>query len=93
MKIKRSLTWLVLLLMSVAFVSCREEMGRDVKASKADSILFDVGVRMEYDSMLYLANRYEEQGLLSDLDANRWRGVAYYHQGHYRMSEIYYRKH
>ena len=92
MKIKRSLTWLVLLLMSVAFVSCREEMGRDVKASKADSILFDVGVRMEYDSMLYLANRYEEQGLLSDLDANRWRGVAYYHQGHYRMSEIYYRK-
>ena len=92
MKIKRSLTWLVLLLMSVALVSCREEMERDVKASKADSILFDVGVRMEYDSMLYLANRYEEQGLLSDLDANRWRGVAYYHQGHYRMSEIYYRK-
>ncbi len=92
MKIKRSLTWLVLLLMSLALVSCREEMGRDVKASKADSILFDVGVRMEYDSMLYLANRYEEQGLLSDLDANRWRGVAYYHQGHYRMSEIYYRK-
>ena len=92
MKIKRSLTWLVLLLMSVAFVSCREEVGRHVKASKADSIMFDVGVRMEYDSMLYLANRYEEQGLLSDLDANRWRGVAYYHQGHYRMSEIYYRK-
>jgi len=92
MKIKRSLTWFVLLLVSVTLVSCHEEMGRDVKASKADSILFDVGVRMEYDSMLYLANRYEEQGLLSDLDANRWRGVAYYHQGHYRMSEIYYRK-
>ena len=52
--------------MSLALVSCREEMGRDVKASKADSILFDVGVRMEYDSMLYLANRYEEQGLLSE---------------------------
>ena len=92
MKKKRSLTWFVLLLVSVTLVSCHEEMGRDVKASKADSILFDVGVRMEYDSMLYLANRYEEQGLLSDLDANRWRGVAYYHQGHYRMSEIYYRK-
>jgi len=92
MKIKRSLTWFVILLVSVTLVSCHEEMGRDVKASKADSILFDVGVRMEYDSMLYLANRYEEQGLLSDLDANRWRGVAYYHQGHYRMSEIYYRK-
>ena len=42
--------------------------------------------------MLFLANHYEEQGLLSKLDANRWRGVAYYRQGHYRMSEIYYRK-
>jgi len=51
-----------------------------------------VGVRMEYDSMIVLANAYEQQGLISELDANRWRGVAYYHQGHYRMSEIYYRK-
>ena len=92
MKIKRYLSWLILLLVSMALVSCDKEMRRDLKASRADSILFDVGVRMEYDSMLYLANRYEEQGLISELDANRWRGVAYYHQGHYRMSEIYYRK-
>ena len=67
-------------------------MGHEVRASKADSVLFDVGVRMEYDSMIVLANAYEQQGLISELDANRWRGVAYYHQGHYRMSEIYYRK-
>ena len=67
-------------------------MGHSPKASRVDSILFDVGVRMEYDSMIILANAYEQQGLLSELDANRWRGVAYYHQGHYRMSEIYYRK-
>ena len=92
MKIKRYLSWLILLLVSMVLVSCDKEMRRDLKASRADSILFDVGVRMEYDSMLYLANRYEEQGLISELDANRWRGVAYYHQGHYRMSEIYYRK-
>ena len=92
MKIKRSLSWLIFLLVPMVLVSCQEEMRRDLKASKVDSILFDVGVRMEYDSMLYLAGRYEEQGLLSELDANRWRGVAYYHQGHYRMSEIYYRK-
>ena len=92
MKIKRSLTWLILLLMIMVLTSCHETIGHDVKASKADSILFNVGVRMEYDSLLILANAYEEQGLLSALDANRWRGVAYYHQGHYRMSEIYYRK-
>ena len=92
MKIKRYFTWLILLLMTMVLISCHKEMGKGVKASRVDSIMFDVGVRMEYDSMLFLANRYEEQGLLSKLDANRWRGVAYYHQGHYRMSEIYYRK-
>ena len=90
--IKRCLTWLSLMLMSWVLISCQNEMKHDVKASKVDSILFDVGVRMEYDSILYLANQYEQQGLLTELDANRWRGVAYYRQGHYRMSEIYYRK-
>ena len=76
----------------MVFIACQERMGHEVRASKADSVLFDVGVRMEYDSMIVLANAYEQQGLISELDANRWRGVAYYHQGHYRMSEIYYRK-
>ena len=92
MKIKRYLSWLSLLLVSLVLISCHEKMGHSPKASRVDSILFDVGVRMEYDSMIILANAYEQQGLLSELDANRWRGVAYYHQGHYRMSEIYYRK-
>ena len=92
MKIKRYFSWLILFLMSMAFIACQERMGHEVRASKADSVLFDVGVRMEYDSMIVLANAYEQQGLISQLDANRWRGVAYYHQGHYRMSEIYYRK-
>ena len=92
MKIKRYFSWLVLFLMSMVFIACQERMGHEVRASKADSVLFDVGVRMEYDSMIVLANAYEQQGLISELDANRWRGVAYYHQGHYRMSEIYYRK-
>ena len=92
MKIKRYFSWLILFLMSMVFIACQERMGHEVRASKADSVLFDVGVRMEYDSMIVLANAYEQQGLISQLDANRWRGVAYYHQGHYRMSEIYYRK-
>ena len=92
MKIKRYFSWLILFLMSMAFIACQERMGHEVRASKADSVLVDVGVRMEYVSMIVLANAYEQQGLISELDANRWRGVAYYHQGHYRMSEIYYRK-
>ena len=92
MKIKRYVPWLILLLTSVICIGCHEAMSHEVKASKADSTLFDVGVRMQYDSIIILANIYEERGLISELDANRWRGVAYYHQGHYRMAEIYYRK-
>ena len=92
MKKKPYIFLLPLVLMSLVLVSCRQQVNRNVKASRVDSILFDVGVRMQYDSIIILANAYEEQGLISELDANRWRGVAYYHQGHYRMSEIYYRK-
>ena len=63
-----------------------------LKASRADSVLFDVGVVKDYDRMRVLADSFEVAGVISPLDANRWRGVSYYHQGHYRMSELYYRK-
>jgi serine phosphatase RsbU (regulator of sigma subunit) len=55
-------------------------------------VLFDVGVAKDYDRMRVLADSFEAAGVISSLDANRWRGVSYYHQGHYRMSEIYYKK-
>lgn len=92
MKKKPYISWLIPVLMSLVLGSCHQQVNRNVKASRADSVLFDVGVRMQYDSIIILANAYEEQGLISELDANRWRGVACYHQGHYRMSEFYYRK-
>ena len=63
-----------------------------LKASRADSVLFDVGVAKDYERMRQLADSFEVAGIISPLDANRWRGVSYYHEGHYRMSELYYRK-
>ena len=54
--------------------------------------MFDLGARKNYDRVLALADSFEQKGVISPLNANRWRGVAYYHQGHYRMSEIFYRK-
>ena len=63
-----------------------------LKASRADSVLFDVGVVKDYERMRQLADSFEVAGVISPLDANRWRGVSYYHEGHYRMSELYYRK-
>ena len=85
----------ILLVSFVAvFVSCNNVTKRNlaIKASKADSIIFDVGTTKNYDRVRALADSFEIAGDISPLNANRWRGVAYYHQGHYRMSELYYRK-
>ena len=78
----------------VAIVACDGVARRrpTLKASRADSVLFDVGVAKDYDRMRVLADSFEVVGDISPLNANRWRGVSYYHQGHYRMSELYYRK-
>ena len=92
MKIKNASTWLVLLLMSIVFISCQKTMNGGLKASKADSLMFDIGTQKDYGRMLVMADSFEQKGVMSPLDANRWRGVAYYRQGHYRMSEMYYRK-
>lgn len=72
--------------------SCSGKKSHELKATKADSILFNVGVFKEYDRMIAIADSFEMTGDLTPLDANRWRGVAYYHQGQYRMAEICYRK-
>jgi hypothetical protein len=63
--------------------SCNRRKSHELKATKADSILFNVGVFKEYDRMIAIADSFEMTGDLTPLDANRWRGVAYYHQGQY----------
>ncbi len=60
--------------------------------NSTDSLLFDLGTQKQYARMLALTDSFEMEGDLSMLDANRWRGVAYYHQGQYRMAEICYKK-
>ena len=87
--------WGICLVSLVAvFVSCDHVTRRSlaVKASKADSIMFDAGTHKDYDRVRALADSFETAGVISQLNANRWRGVSYYHEGHYRMSEMYYRK-
>ena len=83
-----------LLLLLVLAVSCGKtgHQKRIVKTGHADSVLFDVGAEKNYGRMLVLVDSFEAAGDLSALDANRWRGVAYYRQGQYRKSEQYYWK-
>ena len=82
------------LLLAVILLSCGDtaKRHRELRASRADSILFDIGVAKDYDHMLALTDSFEMEGDLSPLEANRWRGTAYYRQGQYNMAEICYRK-
>ena len=72
--------------------SCGEQQRRELRSSKADSALFAAGAVMNYDRMKHLTDSFETAGAITQLNANRWRGVYYYHQNMYRMAEICYRK-
>ena len=92
------LSWLRLgvtgMMLALIMVSCNLDRNKhiDPKASRADSVLFELGTHKNYDKILALTDSFEFNGVLSPLDANRWRGVAYYHQEQYSMAEVCFRK-
>ena len=69
-------------------VSCEHNTKTsDFKSEHADSLIFEAGYQKDYDRVLALADSFEQNGSISSMDANRWRGVAYYRQAQYRTSE------
>ena len=54
--------------------------------------MYAAGETRDYDRILELADSLETIGDLPAVNANRWRGVAYYYQGQIRTSEFYYKK-
>ena len=73
--------------------SCQEADKKvEMRSGHADSVIFDAGAVKNYDLMLQLVDSFEQTGELSALAANRWRGVAHYHQGQFKSSEYYYKK-
>ena len=93
MKSYRLLHFLPAALLTVLLSSsCSHEKYDEPKASHADSVLFKVGAKKDYNRLRELTDSFETVGDISPLNANRWRGVSYYHEGQYRMSEVYYRK-
>ena len=79
-------------LVMMCSASCHHVRHREIRASRADSLIFDIGVTKDYERMRAVVDSLEMAGDISSLDANRWRGVSYYRQGQYRMSEICYKK-
>ena len=82
----------VLIFSFFLLLSCSEEKRARIRASKADSIMYAAGDMRDYARILALADSLEALGDLTEVNANRWRGVAYFHQGHHRTSEFYYKK-
>ena len=83
----------IITISAIFLTSCENDKRmREIRASRADSLIFDAGAVLNYDRMLALTDSFEMTGDITMLDANRWRGVAYYRQHDYRMSEICYRK-
>ena len=80
------------LLSILTMLSCSGEQRAKIRASKADSILYAAGETRNYERILALADSLEHAGDLSEINANRWRGVAYYYEGLHRTSEFYYKK-
>ena len=88
------LIWGMLIVHCVTMtVSCGQEKSeRMLRASKADSLIFNIGTSKDYDRMIAVTDSFEKAGDISPLDADRWRGAAYYHKGHYQKSEEFYHR-
>jgi len=89
---KRLVLPLLAVLTLCSLTSCEDRVRRELQASRADSLVFSVGAMKQYERMRAVTDSLEMVGDMSPLDANRWRGVAYYRQGDYRMAELCYRK-
>ena len=78
---------------AVITTSCGySEKEEEAIASSADSAIFDVGVTKDYERMLAVIDSFDRAEIISPLDANRWRGTAYYRMGKYLPSEVYFKK-
>ena len=74
-------------------VSCNQNKQLSAyRATNTDSILFELGRAQEYEKLLAYTDSFERTGGLTEIDANRWRGVACNHLGQQRQAEYYYKK-
>ena len=93
MKLTRHWPMVCMVAIIAVIVSCEHNTKTsDFKSEHADSLIFEAGYQRDYDRVLALADSFEQNGSISSMDANRWRGVAYYRQAQYRTSEFYYKK-
>ena len=81
---------MAIVLVVMALFSCGNSTKKELRASRADSMIFDAGAVMQYDRLLALVDSFDATHDINKLDAYRWRGAYYYHQNQYGMAEVCY---
>ena len=82
---------MAIVLIVMALFSCGNSTKKELRASRADSMIFAAGAVMQYDRLLALVDSFDATHDINKLDAYRWRGAYYYHQNQYRMAEVCFR--
>ena len=72
--------------------SCGVDKPAKFRVNGSDSIIFEAGKAQDYHRILTLTDSLEQEGSITEVNANRWRGVAYNHLGQTRNAEMYYQK-
>ena len=83
----------MLAIVGMLLVACQKgQQGQQLSSNRSDSLIFDAGAQKNYGYMLVLIDSFEQAGSISPMDANRWRGAAYYHLKQYRPAEFNFKK-
>ena len=85
-------TALAFIASAVLIVSCQQDKQTTFHATSADSIIFEAGRALDYQRLLALTDSFEQAGDISEINANRWRGVGYNYLGKTQQAEHYYKK-
>ena len=92
-RLTRPIYHVLLIALVVVFAACEQTTRTaEYKAGHADSLIFEAGSVKDYARMLTLVDSLEQNGSISTIGANRWRGVVAYRQGQYRAAEAYYKR-
>lgn len=92
MKPMKKCTFIFLLLTVLLVASCNRQRWTERKIIETDSLMFAAGKTGNYQRVLQLTDSLEKAGDINSINANRWRGVAYYYLGQMRPAEFYYQK-
>ena len=76
----------------LSFVACNQETRTVGIAVEADSMMNAVYKARDYEQLLTLADKLEEEGALSPMKASYWQGYACSRMGKKRMAENYWKK-